>query len=72
MARMVVHRLENNIYAYSNGSSSEEVHDVMRYLDRQLIKLCSKFASYRKDDPSSFRLPVEFSMLPQFMFHLRR
>lgn len=53
-------------------SESEEVADVMRWLDRSLIRLCSKFASFKKDDPSSFRLPPEFSIYPQFMFHLRR
>ncbi|CAH8834588.1 unnamed protein product [Trichobilharzia szidati] len=46
--------------------------DVLRWLDRQLIKLCHKFGDYRKDDPSSFRLPDEFSFYPQFMFHMRR
>jgi protein transport protein SEC23 len=50
----------------------EDHADVMRWLDRSLIKLCSKFATYKKDDPSSFRLPSEFSLYPQFMFHLRR
>ena len=53
-------------------SETEEVADVMRWLDRSLIRLCSKFASYKKDDPSTFRLPAEFSIYPQFMFHLRR
>mmetsp|Transcript_13493 Transcript_13493/g.13562 ORF Transcript_13493/g.13562 Transcript_13493/m.13562 type:complete len:771 (+) Transcript_13493:121-2433(+) len=53
-------------------SESEEVADVMRWVDRALIRLCSKFATYRKDDASSFRLSVEFSIYPQFMFHLRR
>eukprot|EP00981_Chlorochromonas_danica_P009539 scaffold2727_cov161-Ochromonas_danica.AAC.2 len=78
LARLVVYRLEHAIYNYSTpsgaggGYSADEVSDVMRYLDRQLIKLCAKFASYRKDDPSSFRLPPEFSLYPQFMFHLRR
>lgn len=53
-------------------SEAEEVADVMRWLDRSLIRLCSKFATYKKDDPTSFRLPPEFSIYPQFMFHLRR
>ena len=53
-------------------SETEEIADVLRWLDRSLIRLCSKFASYRKDDPSSFRLSAEFSIFPQFMFHLRR
>lgn len=53
-------------------SETEEVADVLRWLDRSLIRLCSKFSTYRKDDPSSFRLSPEFSLFPQFMFHLRR
>lgn len=61
MARYAVHRTE-----------SEEVADVMRWLDRSLIRLASKFGTYRKDDPGSFRFPPEFSLYPQFMFHLRR
>ncbi|KAK9314118.1 hypothetical protein V1522DRAFT_104949 [Lipomyces starkeyi] len=46
--------------------------DVLRWTDRMLIRLCQKFADYRKDDPSSFRLSQNFSLYPQFMFHLRR
>ena len=46
--------------------------DVLRWLDRMLIRLCGKFAEYRKDDPVSFRLTSNFSIYPQFMFHLRR
>eukprot|EP01038_Epipyxis_sp_PR26KG_P004705 gene4705-6605_t len=61
MSRLAVHRCE-----------SEEIADVMRWLDRSLIRLAAKFAMYRKDDPSSFKLPAEFSIYPQFMFHLRR
>jgi len=46
--------------------------DVLRWLDRMLIRLCQKFADYRKEDPGSFRLTDNFSIFPQFMFHLRR
>jgi protein transport protein SEC23 len=46
--------------------------DVLRWLDRMLIRLCQKFADYRKEDPTSFRLADNFSIYPQFMFHLRR
>lgn len=46
--------------------------DVLRWLDRMLIRLCQKFGDYRKDDMSSFRLNENFSIYPQFMFHLRR
>ncbi|KAG5176614.1 vesicle coat complex COPII, subunit SEC23 [Tribonema minus] len=60
-ARVAVYRTE-----------TEDVADIMRWLDRSLIRLCAKFAEYRKDEPNSFRLSREFSMYPQFMFHLRR
>ncbi|KAL7424541.1 GTPase-activating protein S23 [Cryptotrichosporon argae] len=46
--------------------------DVLRWLDRMLIRLCQKFADYRKEDPASFQLGGNFSIYPQFMFHLRR
>lgn len=61
MARIAVHRTE-----------TEEVADIMRWLDRSLIRLCAKFAQFEKDNPESFRLAQEFSMYPQYMFHLRR
>lgn len=33
---------------------------------------CQKFGEYNKDDPNSFRLSENFSLYPQFMYHLRR
>jgi protein transport protein SEC23 len=53
-------------------TSEQEPMDVIRWLDRQLIKLVARFAEYKKDDPSSFKLSREFSLFPQFMFYLRR
>eukprot|EP00835_Amoeboradix_gromovi_P004362 NODE_335_length_10686_cov_0.203363.p5 type:complete len:238 gc:universal NODE_335_length_10686_cov_0.203363:7842-7129(-) len=50
----------------------DEVADVLRWLDRMLIKLCQRCADYQKDDPSSFYLNPLFSQYPQFLFHLRR
>jgi protein transport protein SEC23 len=61
MARIAVHRTE-----------TEDVPEILRWLDRSLIRLCSKFATYTKDDPSSFRLQPNFSIFPQFLFHFRR
>lgn len=60
-ARMAVHQTE-----------TDEVADVLRWVDRSLIRLCAKFAEFTPDDPNSFRLSPEFSLYPQFMFHLRR
>ena len=54
MARIAVHR-----------SYEEDTTDILRWLDRSLIRLCAKFADYRKDDPNSFRLSPEFSIYPQ-------
>lgn len=51
---------------------SEYTFDILRWVDRTLIRLVAKFASYKKDDPNTFRLSPEFSYYPQFMFHLRR
>ncbi|CAI9303302.1 unnamed protein product [Lactuca saligna] len=50
----------------------EESFDATRCIDRNLIRLCSKFGDYRKDDRSSFSLYPSFSLFPQFMFSLRR
>ncbi|XP_027335717.1 protein transport protein SEC23 [Abrus precatorius] len=46
--------------------------DVIRWLDDALIRFTSKFGDYVPEDPSSFRLSSNFSLYPQFMFHLRR
>ncbi|KAL8162898.1 hypothetical protein V2J09_014387 [Rumex salicifolius] len=51
---------------------TEEGFDATRWLDRNLIRICTKFGEYRKDDPQSFMLNPCFSLLPQFMFNLRR
>jgi len=61
MARMAVYKTEN-----------EEAFDILRWVDRMLIRLCARFAEYQKDDPASFQLSQNFSLYPQFMFNLRR
>ena len=50
----------------------EDRLDVLRWVDRMLIRLVAKFADYAKDDPKTFHLSPEFSLFPQFMYHLRR
>jgi len=56
----------------SHRARSEEAFDVMRWLDRMLIRVCGKFGSFTKDVATSFNLPGNFSIFPQFIFHLRR
>jgi protein transport protein SEC23 len=53
-------------------TENEDSLDVLRWVDRMLIRLVAKFADYRKDEPASFRLAPEFANFPQFMYHLRR
>lgn len=50
----------------------EDPYDVLRWIDRLLIRLVSKFSTYTPNDPSSLRLAECFTLFPQFMFHLRR
>jgi len=61
MARYAVWKTEN-----------DDPLDVLRWVDRMLIRLVAKFADYRKDEPGSFNLGQEFQIFPQFMYHLRR
>jgi len=61
MARYAVWKTEN-----------EDPLDVLRWVDRMLIRFVAKFADYRKDQPDSFNLGPEFQIFPQFMYHLRR
>ncbi|XP_009800228.1 protein transport protein SEC23 C [Nicotiana tabacum] len=51
---------------------TEADFDPIRWLDKSLIHICSRFGDYQKDSPSSFTLSPRFSIFPQFMFHLRR
>ncbi|GJY94161.1 transport protein Sec23-like protein [Tanacetum coccineum] len=46
--------------------------DPIRWLDKTLIHLCSRFGDYQKDSPSSFVLSPRLSIIPQFVFNLRR
>lgn len=62
VARMAIYQTE----------SQSDVGDVLRWVDRSLIRVCAKFAEYTPDNVESFRLSAEFSLYPQFMFHLRR
>jgi protein transport protein SEC23 len=61
MARIAVHRAE-----------TYHVRDVIRWLDKMLIRFTAKFGNYIPEDPSTFRLSNNFSLYPQFMYYLRR
>jgi protein transport protein SEC23 len=58
-------------YAISK-SESEDPLEVVRWLDRNLIRLAAKFGEYQREMPQTFRFCREFALFPQFMYHLRR
>jgi protein transport protein SEC23 len=59
-------------YAVHRTMTGEETIDVLRSLDRMLIKLVARFGESKREDPSTYKLPKEFQLYPQFMYHLRR
>ncbi|KAG5490811.1 hypothetical protein JKF63_00933 [Porcisia hertigi] len=61
LAREAVHKTD-----------SMPLFDVLRWLDRTVVRLVSRFGEYTKDLPDSLRLPREFVYFPAFMYHLRR
>ena len=50
----------------------EDSREVLKWIDKILIRLMSKFAKYMKGNPNSFKLSDNFNYFPQFMFYLRR
>jgi protein transport protein SEC23 len=58
--------------AKSEAAGEGNQSDVLRWIDRSLIRLCARFGNYRKDDAASFTLPPGMSYTPQFLFNLRR
>lgn len=50
----------------------ETLFDAMRWVDRLLIRLGQRFGRYTKGQPDSLQLPPNFTLYPQFSFHLRR
>jgi protein transport protein SEC23 len=59
-------------YAVHRTMTGEETIDVLRSLDRMLIKLVARFGDCKRGDSQNFRMPKEFQLYPQFMYHLRR
>lgn len=45
--------------------TEDNSQDVLRWLDRMLIRLVQKFGEYSKDDQNSFRMAENFSLYPQ-------
>lgn len=63
LARMACYRSDTN-----EGTGQE----ILRWIDKSLVRVCQKFGDYHPNSPESFRLKDSFSMFPQFLFNLRR
>jgi protein transport protein SEC23 len=50
----------------------EDSREVLKWIDKILIRLMTKFAKFMKGNPNSFKLSDNFNYFPQFMFYLRR
>ena len=55
-----------------NNFKGEDSKESLKWIDKTLIHLMSKFAKYTKENPNTFRLTNKFEFFPQFMFYLRR
>lgn len=53
-------------------AKEQDPEEVLRWVDRNLIRLCRRFADYTQEKSETFSLQPTFSIFPQFMFHLRR
>lgn len=61
LTRMCIHKGE-----------TEEPREILKWVDKTLLRLMSKFAQYFKGISTSFKLTPKFQYFPQFMFYLRR
>lgn len=56
------------IYKVTNDNSI----DAIRWCDKVLVELLTRYADYRTNEVSSFKLSFFLQLFPQFMYHLRR
>ena len=64
MARMATSRVEEG----------QDIIDTIRWLDRMLVTLASKYGNCNTQgqQPHNFHLPKQFQQYPELMYHLRR
>ena len=55
-----------------NNFKGQDSKELLKWIDKTLIHLMTKFAKYSKDNPSTFKLTPKFNYFPQFIFYLRR
>jgi len=52
-------------------ADTEEI-DIIRWVDKHLIRFIRHYATYQPNQEHTFVLPSEISLYPEFMYHLRR
>lgn len=57
--------------AVEKGYKQEQI-ETLRWLDKIIIRVVSKFSEYKKDDVNSFKPNSKFNQFPQYMYYLRR
>lgn len=57
---------------FTSQANLEEDIDLVRRIDRSLIRFMRRFATYKKEDPMSVCLPQTMPFFPQFTYFLRR
>ena len=55
-----------------NSFKGQDSKEALKWIDKTLIHLMTKFAKYTKENPNTFRLTQKFNYFPQFIFYLRR
>lgn len=53
-------------------TDSAPLFDVLRWLDRTLVRAVSRFGQYTRNMPETLQLPNQFVYFPGFIYHLRR
>lgn len=70
IARSSIDKLQSNVF---NSTKTTYDHtDVVKHLDKILTDYCARFGVYQKKQLDTFCLSNTYSLLPQFMYHLRR
>lgn len=53
-------------------SKVEDSNEILKWLDKTLVRFMTKFAIYSPNNISSFKIPQQLNMFPQYIFYLRR
>ncbi|KAK6461000.1 hypothetical protein DFJ63DRAFT_214275 [Scheffersomyces coipomensis] len=76
LARDAINKLQpgnfNTAADSKKTTTSQKSTTIIKNLDQMLINFCTRFAVYTAGIFDSFQIAANYSLLPQFMFNLRR